>query len=296
MPVRNEAWILGLSARVALQWCDSLVLLDHVGSEATSEPFCDFAQDNDYRDRLHLMRVGGDWNEMKHRHAMLERARREGATHVALVDTDEVLTGNLLEPTPQMHGSAPRESPIRNMVGVLRPGHILQLPLYNLRNGIEQYHSNGIWGRRITSVAFADDAELNWVGDCFHHREPMGKTLVPYSPVRQGQAGVMHLWGASERRLKAKHALYKITERLRFPEKPMRTIDEMYSWAIHGRPGDTPATWTFQHVCDSWWQPYNCLMQYLDVDAEPWQEAECRRLIAEHGAQRFAGLDLLGVV
>jgi hypothetical protein len=36
-------------------------------------------------------------------------------------------------------------------------------------------------------------------------------------------------------------------------------------------------------------------MKYLDVDAEPWQEAEVRRLVAEHGRETFAGLDLFGV-
>ena len=45
-----------------------------------------------------------------------------------------------------------------------------------------------------------------------------------------------------------------------------------------------------------WWAGYEHLMQYLDVDAEPWQEAEVRWLIKEHGPAKFAGLDLFGVV
>jgi hypothetical protein len=36
-------------------------------------------------------------------------------------------------------------------------------------------------------------------------------------------------------------------------------------------------------------------MKYLDVDAEPWQEAEVRRLVAEYGREKFTGLDLFGV-
>ena len=110
----------------------------------------------------------------------------------------------------------------------------------------------------------------------------------------------MHLWGASERQLRAKHALYKITERLRWPDKPIATIEKEYSWAIKGEPGHpsfgTPETWKYNTVPDSWWAPYAHLMKYLDVDAEPWQEAEARRLYAKHGPERFKGLDLFGVV
>ncbi len=45
-----------------------------------------------------------------------------------------------------------------------------------------------------------------------------------------------------------------------------------------------------------WWAGYEDLMQYLNVDAEPWQEAECRNLIREYGREKFVGLDLFGVV
>jgi hypothetical protein len=37
-------------------------------------------------------------------------------------------------------------------------------------------------------------------------------------------------------------------------------------------------------------------MQHLHLDAEPWQEAECRKLIEQHGRAKFAGMDLFGVV
>jgi hypothetical protein len=41
------------------------------------------------------------------------------------------------------------------------------------------------------------------------------------------------------------------------------------------------------------------MIRYLDqhLENEPlWQEAEVRRLVAEHGAETFKGLDLFGVV
>jgi hypothetical protein len=177
-------------------------------------------------------------------------------------------------------------------------GSILELPGYNLRNGINQYHSNGVWGNRWFSTAFADAPDLGWSGDRFHHREPGPRKLTSYRPIQQGQGGTVHLWGASERRLIAKHALYKVTERLRWPDRDTWEIDGMYSLAIKGSESPaygTPATWTYSPVPESWWAPYAHLMKYLDVNAEPWQEAEVRRLVAEHGREKFAGLDLFGV-
>jgi hypothetical protein len=144
-------------------------------------------------------------------------------------------------------------------------------------------------------VAFKDSPGLHWAGDTFHRREPQGNRLQSFCPIAQGEGGVMHLWGASERRLLAKHALYKCVERLRWPEKSVRDIDFQYSQCVKGGLRENPRDWTFADVPESWWKPYEHLMKYLDVDAEPWQEAEVRRLVAEHGRETFAGLDLFGV-
>jgi hypothetical protein len=279
MPVRNEDWCLGLSVRVALRWCDVLV----VGLHACTDNSADIVYELQREDAplIILRNTEPEWHEMNHRQALLEAARKAGATHIALVDADEIQTGN----------SAPSG---------ISQHWMMREPLYNLRGGISKYHANGIWGNRETSVLFADDPALHWGGDTFHQREPLGKHLPQVRAYPHGQAGTMHLWGANERRLRAKHALYKLTETLRWPEKPIGNIDRMYSWAIHGEQGHarygTPATWTYADVPEAWWAPYADWMQYLDLsDRECWQEAEVRRLIAEHGKYRFAGLDLFGV-
>jgi hypothetical protein len=254
MCVKNEEHELGLTARVALTWCDELVILDNGSYDRSHSIIVEL--EAEYEARVALITYPGPWHEMPQRQRALETARAGGATHITIVDADEVLTGNLAE------------MPMHRHVQDLLPGHILQIPLYNLRGGINRYHANGLWGEnRIVSVAFADDPALGWAGDRFHAREPQGKTLQPFQPVAQGSGGVMHLWGANERRLLAKHALYKVTERLRWPEKDVRQIDFEYSQCVKGGLREDPATWTFNDVPDSWWAPYSHLMRYLDIDA-----------------------------
>lgn len=286
IPVRNEAWVLGLSARVALMWCDALIIFDHASTDATPDIITDLVRE--YPGRVFRYREDCDrWDEMHHRQHMLVMARGAGATHIAIVDADEVLTGNLIASIGATH------STIHGIAGDIKES-ILQIPGYNLRDSLHRYHSNGIWANRWFSVAFPDNKILHWNGDKFHNREPMGMRLQPYRPIAQGQGGVLHLWGASERRLRAKHALYAITERLRWPGKGLQQINEMYG--LHAQPLPHEARWKFAEVPAEWWAPYADLMKYLDLDAEPWQEQYCRDLIAKHGAETFAGLDLYGAI
>lgn len=282
MLCRNESWIIGLSLRAALTWSDSVIVLQHNCFDNTRDIVAAVARE--YPDRVDvILSLDVNWNEMPMRQLMLKRARELGATHFSIVDADEILAGG---------------TPIRDYIEIMPPGRMLQLPLYNLRGTVTKYHANGIWGNRIVSVAFRDDLRATWIGDTFHRREPQGVSWVPLRPVNQGQGGVMHCWGVSERRLRARHALYKLVERLRWPEKPVAEIERMYNWAIHGEPGNaaygTPATWTYNAVPPDWWKPYVRWFEYLHEDAEPWQEKQVLRLLADHpGIGR--GLDLFDI-
>jgi len=277
MPVRNEAHVLGLSARAALRWVDELLILVHASTDGTDRIAKDLTAEFPNRAFV-CFNADPKWREMEHRQHLLTGARQRGATHFAIIDADEILTGNLI-------------GCIRGQIEQLRPGHILQLPGYNLRRSLDQFHENGVWGNRYFSVAFRKDDRANWAGDRFHHREAMGVENFPHRPIMHGQGGILHLWGTSVCRLKARHALYKITERLRWPDKPVAEIDALYSMAIHD-----PGNWRFADVPAEWWEPYADILKHgKSIYDRPWQMDECRRLVAEHGAEYFAGLDLFGI-
>ena len=121
------------------------------------------------------------WTEMAHRQCMLQLARDRDATHIALIDADEILTGNLL---PQ----------IRFMIETTPPGTVLQLPWLALPRLIYRYITEGIWGKgQQISFAFQDQPDFGWHARGpeeydFHHRHPMGSRQHPIAdPLTSGE-------------------------------------------------------------------------------------------------------------
>lgn len=299
MPVRNEEAFLGLTARAVLRWVDEIIILLHCCTDASPE--IAISIQHDHPNRVHFL-IENDpvWYEMKHRQSLLDEARHLNATHIVMVDADEILTGNLL-------------SSIRGHVESTPPNLTMQLPWQCLRGGLDRVHADGIWGEANVCMAFVDQPKLHWTsrdGYDFHHRHPMGQSFLPYRPVDRSQGGLMHLQFASEPRLRAKQALYKITERLRWPRRSAKQIEDTYNYAIYGtqsgrvkgRVGQadewlmTGVPWRLNLVPDSWWAPYRDLMpRHLNIDQHPWQVDECLRMLDKHGRELFSDLDLFGI-
>jgi len=300
MPCRNEDWILGLSARAVLKWADEIVIGLHACTDESEFIANELLKENPGRVSI-VIHPDPIWEEMAHRQALLEIARYTSAnhiytsaTHIALVDADEVLSANMIPEIRSHFQDVPR-------------GAILQLPWLCLRGGIDRYHRMGVWAEQQVSTGFVDEPSLHWsasgrAGYDFHHRHPMGRYLLPWQPLAGShRGGLMHLQFVSGRRLRAKQALYKMTEILRWPGREpdqIRAVDRRYNLAVYGshENRDMEAVDTSLRECPrDWWEGYEDLMRHLQPHAEPWQERECLRLLEQHGPRRFAGLDLFGI-
>lgn len=287
VPCRNEDWICGLSIRAMLMWVDAVVVLDHASTDATPHILAEIAEE--YPDRVTVLNETSPvWEEMRHRQRLLDTAREIGATHIALIDADEVLTGDLL-PT------------IRGFVERCPAGQTMQLPWLCLRGSKDLVHRSGVWGEQNVSMGFKDAAGLGWDsasrgGYDFHKRDPMGRAFAGYRPLQSRSSGLMHLQFVSDRRLRAKQALYQATEVLRWPgrETPGQ-IRKKYSLSVYGEEGPARRAHQMATCPAAWWAPYAHLIHHYRPDAEPWQESTLKALVAEHGAAKFAGLDFFGV-
>lgn len=300
MPARNEGWVIGLTARALLGWVDALIVLDHASTDETPDILATIQREVGAQRLKVLKEYGPIWEEMRHRQRLLVEARElcatylHGALSVVMVDADEILTSNLI-PSMQQH------------IGRCPLAGVMQIPWIQLRGSLDTFISGGQWAEQDVSMAFLDHPRFCWAarnGYDFHHRHPMGLQIIPYQPlgpafIGRRSGGLMHLQMVSHRRLRAKQALYVMQETIRWPGRmTAQQLNAMYGPTVYGGRMDgavKPEILT-AGVQEAWWNGYADLMRHIDVDAVPWQEAECKRLMDAHGADAFRGLDLFGVL
>ena len=123
---RNEDWVLGLSLRVSLSYCDAVVITDHGSTDRTAQIIQEAQAE--FPDREISIRRCDDaeWMEMDIRQEMLDRGRQLGGTHFVIADADEVPTGNLFPELRQLALSPAR-------------GRFVSLPM------IATYHAPGVF-------------------------------------------------------------------------------------------------------------------------------------------------------
>ena len=273
MRVRNEAWVLRYSARVVLKWCDDLVILDHVSLDATPQIIAELARDHPGRVKC-LHDPDPEWREMAQLQRLLDVGRDLGGTHFALPDADEVPTANLL---PKLR---------RVVEDLLAPGELLVSPLLNLWRSLDVYRRDSTkHGKQHASIAFRDAGTLGWPAEeQFHHRPPAGIERKQYWPP-ENEGGLLHLQRASWTRAQARQSHYKMVEVLRWPDKDRSRIDAMYQSSLEEGGARL-------HTVPPGWWAHGIDRSLIDVDAAPWEAAECDRMWAEHGKERFKRLRL----
>lgn len=287
MPARNEDWILGFSLRALLRWVDGCVVLAHRCTDRTVDILREVQRETG---RVTFIEDSNPtWREMEHRQRLLDQARAMRATHVATVDADEVLAAHLTDY-------------VRKQIDCLPAGSYMGLSWRQAWGSASQYvidapsrhgtHSVN-WAHTSATIAFADAPKLGWKprpsdGYDHHHREPYNARVgIMVEP--DDNSGLIHFQFADRRRLIAKHAAYKITERIRWPQKPIAEIETLYNLAIY------PNTVTTTAIPAEWLDGYGDIIQHLRLGEVPWQEEWCRAMVEQHGPKMFEGLDLFGV-
>jgi hypothetical protein len=275
MTVRNEEWVLGLSLRAALLFLDEAIVLDHASTDGTPSLLGSIAAEHPGRVRL-LREDDPVWREAAIRQRLLDEGRAAGATHLCMLDADEVLAGNLL---PEARG----------LFAALAPGETLWLPWLALWRHLDAYRDDASRvAQRSMVLGFRDGPGLHYAplrrDFDFHTRRPRGAAAERRLGRERG--GVLHLAAVDGRRLRAKTAWYQMIETVRFPWR--RSPGERAAVYAEDDPID-PAT---RPVPAAWWEPYRAWRGEVRPRGGAWYERESRRLWREHGAGLFAGLGL----
>ncbi len=281
---RNEDWVLGLSLRVSLSYCNAVVVTDHGSTDRTAQIIRD-AQAEFPNCPIDVRRVEHtEWREADVRQEMLERGRRLGGTHFVIVDADEVPTGNLL---PQLRALA---------LGA-DVGCCAALPMIATYHSPTVYRWDGLWGERSAIPwAFGDSGELCWKFSSayqWHRRAPFNAIDKGLLVSGKERGGLFHLQFVNKSRLQSKAAWYKMMETVTYPGKRTAAdLNQMYDWALREESARLDV------VPQEWWAPYQQRgwLQFFRPDAPAWQLGEAIRLAAQHGHERFSGLELHGIV
>lgn len=277
MLARNEEWVINASLEAALRWCDGVALM------------LDRCEDPDAHalvlrnsHKPHIVSSAGAnsvWNEMDVRQANLEDGRKLGGTHFAIIDADEILTHNRLPL-------------VREEFACLDYGNTLEVPMIAVWNDLQHHRvDDPTWSNAWLTLGFKDAPYLSWkpAADGYHHhnRPPHGHT----GRVKLGHhqfGGVFHLQWANQRRLLAKHVLYRMVDHLRWPgRESVEELNFKYDQSLkpRGRLIDVPA---------EWWGNYRT--EDINLHDVPYQEQEIQKMFNVHGMRAFAGLDLKGFV
>lgn len=284
MLARNEDWIIGYSLRAALLTADSAVVMLHACTDATESMVVRIAHEYPGRVTICHWHEAENWREMDMRQETLEAARRIGATHILINDADEVLSWNY-------------SKKIRSWLNGLIPGQCVNVPMIPMWRSPTRYRVDScIWTRAWMTIAFTDHPNLHWKprdGNYQLHSRPPHANGGKYQFGRHGEGGMMHYQFSDWSRLTAKHAWYKMTERVHYPTISLAEIEQRYNQALdeeHLRTAPAPPEW----FSDAY---HTLSANHLQYDYnQPWQVEDCQRMLKEHGPSHFLGLDLFGVV
>lgn len=280
MLVRNEAWILGMTARVALRWCDSLRIVMDRCTDNTSRIVDDLIREyGANRIAYQHTEQAEHWQEMDIRQQMLEDGRGMGGTHFAMIDGDEAVTHNQLENA-------------RKWTESLKPGQVLDMPMICPHRGLEKYRDDHTeWSRSQLSVSFCDKPNLAWRprnGYQFHQRCPQGSGE-HINPLNRDKSkgGAFHFQWVSWERITAKHRWYKLNERVRWPNRTLpNEVDRIYSQALDETGLRTRA------IPKDWYGDYE--MHFVYPNHQAWHTRECELMLERHGPGIMDGLNLWG--
>lgn len=276
MIVRGDAWSIGLALRAAKYYCDQVVVLVH---DARSDDPVNIPVrlEIDSVEKLYpgfVVRYDHlcpKWDEMHARQITLDMARGLGATHMAIIDADELPTWSVVHD-------------MRVMIRALRPRHALAFRMISPWMSLVNYRHDGNLGEQSTlTLAFADHPELCWRpaedGYQFHMRSPRGVTQTQIDRPHHRSGGIIHLQFANRHRLQVKAVWYKMLEQATHPGRMSpQDLDRKYDWALQDAPK--------AHVSP---MPDDFLLSYgqhalshLRNNDEPWQMDEIRRLLVQH--------------
>lgn len=270
MLVKNDDWVLGLSLRAALKWCDAVVVMDAKTTDNSKDIIAKIKEESP--EKVFLMTEAQDSKASNSdlMEVLLHRARSEEATHISILHPNEVLTSNILR--------------IKEDALKLREGEMLSLPAFYCWKSINQYRSDkSIWSNVLLPVAFKDSHAVSWKGASDKERPPRGPQWNIVSPISTDIGGILNLENANWKMARAKYFVLEMREILRRP--PWKHVAEVN----RAHPLDETGI-KLSRVPDEWYKEFSEHTKSVFIGNRSSYEDEITAIIGAHGHERFSSI------
>lgn len=223
-----------------LDCCDSLAVMVHASTDATSTVVWTYATRGDHRISW-TQEANPEWNEADYRGRMLKFGRALGGTHFAVIDADEMVCASAAKA-------------IRAQAETLKAGECLSLPWIHCWRSFDKYRSDkSKFGRARVPFIFRDGPGLIYEpkpdGYQLHCRAPDGVSMREWGERDKGE-GVLHFQHVDWERCEAKQRGYIEQEMRRWPLRRNREDVERQYLATLDETGletkDVPKEWLSQ--------------------------------------------------
>lgn len=277
---RGNGWILGLSARVALKWCDTLIIHDKGSLGNTEQVVHELLASEQNRIKLMETRDPGEESASDY-NVMLELARSERATHIAFLNPEEALSSNLLPA-------------IRQHIQFLELGQMLELPMIACWKSFKKYRNDkSPWSTVDQPIAFRDSPSIHWRESSSNKDEiyPQGIVWGSFRPISRVKGGILNLERVNWRNFRAKHHLRRMRESLKWlGDGEIEKANHRFKALLD------EAGIKLSKIPASWWTEYLDLFEYVLMSGKSWYESEATKLWSENDAMLFEGIEVPGEV
>ncbi len=275
LTVRNEQLFITQCLKALSRYTDAIVLLDDCSDDDTYKIVQSLTQECNIEKILRKLSWYRD--EPGDKNALLNAARAIGGTHFIFIDADEMLTANCAS-----------QDFLRKKILELKPGQKMHLNFFNLWRSVNQYRNDSsVWKPRLIDCIFCDDGVCSYKNEGFIHtshipRNLKGKLVILANP----NYGLMHFQFVNWRNLLIKQAWYRCLEKVRYPNKSVREINNLYA------PSKNEQGIQTSPVPSTWFLGYDFFDPATLQIAEQWREKQVLEWFEEFGKEFFTDLDI----
>ncbi len=275
IPVRNERWIIERTLRAVSAFCDVVIVVDQKSTDGSRDIYHQFEK------VVVINNPSSTFSEVTRNRMMLEAVRNfDGKNLVITLDADEIPTATILDP-----------SIWSQMIDQIKPGMGVTLPWPFLwRDPLKYRDDSSVLSNNWKHFIYWDDRTANFEDRVIHQSripEAISQRAIRFNDIK-----VLHYAYVVWERTQSRCRWYRCFERITFPYKTTRGINEQYSITHDERDLRTSP------VPREWIQPW--LDRGIDLKhfrGEPliWQEIRVMQWFQEYGLKYFADLRIWDV-